>query len=176
MWDNKINLAIFIALMILLVRSGLTAAFNRGAADVGIQPSELTGKEIAARDEQITINVGALGGFADAILAGNRLAGGLLRPLQVRGDMWINSFGAVRALASRMAGGDLKLMWIWNPLKDHCGDCTTYNGRVYRASVWNKVGVEPKSRDLECQGYRCGGIFAVTDEPAFPGRPPAPGQ
>lgn len=174
LWRGAIPLGVFLVTMGLILRSGIMAAWNQGAARVGIAPSELTATEISQRDGFISTQIGFLGGFGEAIVLGSRAQLAPLAPLLVRAQMWTNRFGEASAEAMQLAAKDQKLMWVWNPLKEHCEDCLRYNGRVYRGSVWEASGARPRSSELECGGFRCGCQFVLTDDPAMPGRPFAP--
>lgn len=174
LWRGNIDIAIFIAIMIFIIRMGFTSAFNSGAAAAGISPEEFTAAERGALEGEIAVDVGSLAGFAVAIAGEARILGGALGPLLGRAELWQNRFEEVRSLGLRMAAGNQKLMWVWNPLKDHCLDCLKYNGRVYRASVWQRYGIRPRMGELECGGWHCGCSFQLTDDPAMPGRPPSP--
>lgn len=174
LWRGDIDVVIFIAVMIFIIRAGFTAAWYRGAGEAGISPEELTPEEIGALEGEISVDVGNLANFALSIAGGARLLGGALAPLLQRAELWQNRFDEIRSFALRQAAKNQKLMWIWNPLKDHCEDCLKYNGRVYRASVWGTAGIRPRATNLACGGWHCGCSFVVTDDPAMPGRPPAP--
>jgi len=53
----------------------------------------------------------------------------------------------------------------------NCTDCSKYNGRVYRASVWGDI--RPQHRGLACHGYQCQCEFVQNSRyPATPGKPP----
>ena len=174
LWRGGIALGVWLLTMNLILTAGLRAAWNRGAARVGIQPSEFTARELAARDQFISTQIGFLGGFGEAIVLTARATGGALAPLLQRAQMWTNRFGEAEAEAMQLAAKDQKLMWVWNPLKEHCEDCLRYNGRVYRGSVWEAAQIRPRISELECGGFRCGCAFVLTDDAAMPGRPFAP--
>lgn len=40
-------------------------------------------------------------------------------------------------------------------LVHNCNTCKRYNGKVKRASYWEKIGARPQSPDLECKGINC---------------------
>jgi len=175
LWRGDTELALFLAAMLFVIRAGFTRAWETGAQACGITPQELTPEEIRRREQEIILEVSFVNSFALDILAFSRAAGGTLAPFLRRAEMWANRFGAIQGLATSMACQDQKLMWIWNPLKDHCSDCAMYNGRVYRASTWAKYDIYPKMPSLECHGKHCGCSFVVTDASVTPGRPPEPG-
>lgn len=174
LWRGSIDLAIFFALGSIILRSGLIGAFNRGAAACGISAGEMTGQELKARDEIVSVNIGFLGGYGEAIVQSARAVGGALAPILSRAEMWTNRWGEAFSEGQMLACRDQKLEWVWNPIKEHCDDCLKYHGRVYRASSWAKVGIYPRSSELQCGGFRCGCRFQETDSPAMPGLPPGP--
>lgn len=96
-----------------------------------------------------------------------------LKALYERGELWINRYNAVKAQAQLMAKDNPKLRWGVGPT-EHCSDCATYDGRVYRASTWARYGISPQSRRLACKGYKCQCNFTETSDPCMPGRPPSP--
>ncbi len=174
LWSGKIDVVIFLAIMAFVIRRGFTAAWRQGAAAAGVDFNELTPAEIGALEGEISVDLGNLSSLALDIAGNTRLLGGALAPLLGRVEMWTNRIGEIRSFALRQAAGNQKLMWVWNPLKEHCDDCLKYNGRVYRASVWDAAGIRPRSAELACGGWKCGCSFVVTDNHAMPGRPPAP--
>ncbi len=174
LWRGDLSILVWLTLMALVLRSSLTAAYNEGAASCGIRPGELNAKEITRRDEIVSIQIGFLGGFGEAIVLANRASGNPLAPLLDRAAMWVIRREEAKAEAQAQTCGDQKLEWVWNPLKEHCTDCRNYNGRVYRASTWARYNIRPRSSELECGGFRCGCTFQPTDAPVTPGRPPNP--
>ena len=48
----------------------------------------------------------------------------------------------------------------------------TYDGRVYRASVWAAYGIATQSPKLSCHGYNCKCELVATQNPCTPGKPP----
>lgn len=174
-WTGAYDMNSFISEMSTVIRRNLTFAWYEGAKQCGINPSELTSEEISQLNIEINKDMGYLIGFADAIRRGQKSEGGKLTPLLRRAELWANRYDAVRSNAMSYACRDKKLKWVWNPLKEHCGDCMRLNGRVYRASIWRKYDIKPRMRSLACHGYNCGCMFVETDEPATPGRPPSIG-
>ena len=50
-------------------------------------------------------------------------------------------------------------------LVHNCPDCSKYNGKVKRASYWQKIGAHPQSPDLACKGFNCDCKLEPTNEP-----------
>lgn len=150
-------------------------AWAEGARQCGIEPSERTVEEAQELEQFKVSNRQYITRFGEAVEKNSRENGGKLTPLLSRSDLWTNTYREVQNKAQQMACGDIKLKWLWNPLKDHCSSCRKLNGRVYRASIWDKYNIRPQMRGLECGGWRCGCEFVPTDEPVTPGRPPAIG-
>ena len=130
--------------------------------ELGVRRDELTGEDWAAIDEQIRISQGAAVGLATD-LAGGRYTD---KPaaLSARLGLWGNSLAAVTAIAMLHKPNDPLLEWVYDPSKEHCGDCLNYDGQVHRASEWEAMGARPQSRDLECGGWNCGCDFVEVRE------------
>lgn len=153
-------------------------AWREGSEQCGISPAERTQEEQAALDAEIASDQGYILGLYDRIdnMKLQHAETGKPTYTQVvnQAKLWANRYNAVRNLAQRMACSDQKLIWRMGPTREHCVDCQNYEGRVYRASVWDKYGIRPQSRDLSCHGYNCLCYFEPTDAPGTPGRPPLP--
>jgi len=171
-WRDEIEYYDFIDGMYEIVVAGYERAWAEGAATCGILPDEFTSDELDLLDEMIYATWYPSISFADQIEANRKALGGKLQPLYNRAELWVNQYGAVKAIAQSIACRDQKLMWIRNPRKNSCEDCINLDGRVYRASIWDRYGIYPQSPELGCGGWRCGCRFIVTDEPVTPGRPP----
>jgi hypothetical protein len=173
LWGGQVDLYQFIEGMIATVTRGFTRAWYDGARAVGIQPSELTLEELSRLQTEINGEISHIYEFGLDIERNNRAAGKHLGPLLRRAEMWTARYEGIKSLAMMLAGGDRKMKWVWNPLKEHCSSCQRLNGRVYRSSTWRRYNIYPRSRELACRGYRCGCVFVETTEPATPGRPPS---
>ena len=49
-------------------------------------------------------------------------------------------------------------------LVHNCSDCLKYSEKIKRSSYWKKIGAEPQSQNLSCQGYNCDCKFKKTEE------------
>ncbi len=154
------------------IRQGLRQAWADGMKICGMTLNDMTDDEKNKLESEINNDLGYLQGFADAVSAGAKPEGGKLTPLMKRGEMWINRYNAVMTMAQVSACGDVKMIWLIGETEKHCSDCSLLNGRIYRASVWEKYGVLPQSNDLECRGYNCLCKLIPTNDPAWGGHPP----
>ena len=151
------------------IRAGLTNAWHRGMKSVGLQPSDMSPEETLKLQQIIIQETNYLAPFLDAIEAGSKANGGKLGPLMTRAAMWANRFPDVENQARQMAKNDPVLEWVWNPQKEHCGDCEKLNGRVKRASTWRRYSVRPQSPELECKGFLCGCQLMPSTKPLSKG-------
>ncbi len=172
LWSGQMSFPGYVQTMVGAIDRGFTRAWMQGASDCGIGEGELTPEENQALYTEINSEISFIYGFADDIMAGSRDNKGKLGPLYSRAEMWVNRFEFIRSMARSMACKDQKLQWKMGPTKEHCKDCIRMNNRVYRASIWDKYGLVPRSRDLECGGYHCLCEFVPTNLPVTPGRPP----
>jgi len=180
LWLGEFDLFLFFDALTANIEHGLTRAWIEGARDCGINaPQELTTAEINALRQAIGNELGFVMGLADAVMAGNRARGGKLRDVMRRSDNWSNRYIDVRNRARVMACADQKLIWKFNPAKEHCATCAALDGKVKRASTWEAAGLHPQqppNAALDCRGWKCGCEFEVTDLPLSRGRLPGAGQ
>lgn len=176
LWTGLITYEQFFADMLFNIRGGLTEAWTEGISGCGLLPEDMTGEERTLLELRIIEEGSHIGAFADFILTNSKANGGLLRDCFDRAEMWISRYQDLVNHAKIVSCGDKKFTWVLTPGKRHCATCLMLEGRVYRASVWEKNGVRPQSPPnvhLECGGWRCGCSFEETDEPCTPG--PFPG-
>ena len=172
LWDGSIDVFTFIDSMVSAIDRSFHRAWYEGIAEYGFKPDEMTPEEVTRLGEEINGQIPYIVPFAQAIQRSTKALGGKIAPFYFRAEMWGNRYGAVKSIARQSVAGDGKILWQWNPLKEHCPDCARLNGRVYRASTWRKYNIEPRSRLLACEGYKCGCTFVPTTERCTPGRPP----
>ena len=154
------------------VRIGLTRAWHEGAAECGIQPSELTPQERAALTSATISETSRIWAFLQVIEQNNKASGGSLAPLLSRAGMWALRYDDVVTRAKLMACADQKLEWVQGPTSDKCPTCTRMNGKVKRASQWAENGVHPRqppNATIQCHGWRCLCTFEQTDKPLSKG-------
>jgi len=172
LWAGAIDAGQFSDLMLAAIRRYLTAAWEAGAADVGVGPDEITEDERAELERLIIAEFGYVAKLAADILAGNRDSGGELAPLTARAAGWATRYTEVVNTARTLAGADQRLEWRMGKRKEHCPDCRRLHGTVKRASTWAKArerGLYPQSRALSCHGYKCGCGLSPTNKRITPG-------
>lgn len=159
-WVGALDFYQFYDGMEAAIRNGLTLAQYEGAKACGILPAELSPTERAALAQAIANEIGHIDGFAIEIEAGSKANGGKLGPLHAKAERWILRYKDVANQAKVSACKDQKLMWVHQALgatKEPCGTCKDkLNGKVKRASYWQRVGVRPQNPPnsyLECEGW-----------------------
>lgn len=170
LWNGAISASQFEETLQSTIRRNLSKAWLEGAKECGISQDDLTEQEIEARDAFISEQFEYIGGFAEAIEENSKENEGRLGSLYSRAEMWVNRYGEIKNQAKAMACKDAKLEWKTNVrCKEHCYSCTRLNGKVKRASYWNRT-ILPRSRNLECGGFRCCCDLMPTDKPVSRGR------
>ena len=170
LWSGALTPGQFSDALEAVIQRNLTNAWTEGAADCGISADELTDQETTALAAFIDNQFGFIDGYGEAIEAESKAEGGKLTPLFARAEMWVTRYGEARNKAKALACADSKLEWrIDVHCKEHCFSCTRLNGKVKRGSYWDKT-ILPRSRDLECGGWRCCCNLMATDKSVSKGR------
>ena len=172
LWSGVMDYGEFWDAMNASIFRGLTAAWNEGAAKCGVSPGELTSEELQERQKAIYSEFNHVNDFAEAIEDKSKDNGGKLGPLLSRAKLWGNRYRDLINRAKIAACKDKKMIWTLGDTCKHCPDCLKYEGRVYRASVWDKWDVRPQHPGLACNGFNCKCSLDPTDAPANKGRPP----
>ena len=151
----------------------LTAAWEKGAAECGIQPAEFTDDERAELQRILDTQAQRdwLNDFYDAIKLAHS-QGLVEESLDYRAKMWANRWNEVFNRARGMFCANRKLKWVLGDTHNHCRTCFGFDGRVYRASTWYENGALPQTHALECEGYNCLCRLEETDDRITPGRFP----
>ena len=150
------------------VRIGLRNAWHYGARQCGIQPADLTPEELTAMRQVIAQEESRVFPFLDWAHLNNKASGGKFGPIKARADMWALRWDDVASRARLMACADKALEWVQGPTSDKCPTCTRMNGKVKRASQWQRNGVHPrapKNRTIQCEGWQCLCELVPTDKP-----------
>lgn len=174
LWTGTVDYFGFFDIMLTAIDRFYQEAWLAGAAQCGIQGmDELTPEEQLRLRALIISDQQYIHGIATAIEENSRERGGRLAPLMARGELWINRYNMVYNEGQAAACADRKLRWILGPTERHCRSCSGLNGRVYRASVWQRNGALPQSSQLACNGFRCQCRLEPTGERGTPGPFPA---
>jgi len=165
-----------------IVLRGLTGAFREGFTKAKVDPENLNTPdylpERMALDKLILDNQARIIPFTSYILQqrqdvynqGKKALA--IQHVVNRTILWANQYDKARQEAYTMVSGDAPQIWIYGDTVRHCDSCSTYEGRIYRASTWAAHGAIPKSSRLCCEGWRC----LCKLEPAPPGSRITPGR
>lgn len=154
LWRGTIDPFTFMDSMISAIERRYRQAWLEGAKECGIEEADLSSREQVKLAEMTNRDIGYLPGLARAIVTHTRADGFRLGPLLTRAELWTNRYEAVRLQGAALACGDKKKKWGLGKTKEHCTTCLAFHGRVYRYSVWEENEALPRSRRLECKGYR----------------------
>ena len=165
LWLDLVSYDAFFQAMMVAIRRGLTQAFEDGAKECGVLPEEFSPVERMELEQRVFDQYNYIGGFATAIEAGSKANGGKLGPLMTRAELWVNRYKDIVNRAKTMACKDQKLVWTLGRTEIHCSSCLKLNGKVKRASQWERAGIRPQHPDLECGGWRCDCSLEPTDAP-----------
>lgn len=168
-WLSELDVISFTQSMDAGIRRYFNMAWNEGAAICGIKPDERTPEENQALNEQMLISSNAIFGLWRFINENSKENNGLWRKTLARLELWKNSYSRVFELAKQMSCKNKKLLWQYGAT-EHCNSCRRLNGKVYRASTWQQMGIYPKSPLLECGGFRCQCRLVPTKLRLTPGR------
>lgn len=146
-------------------------AFYTGVKRGGLTKEDLTTDEYGQLVTLIQDERDYVPGLASWILNAKR-EGETLATVRGRLDQWVSRYASVENVGYIIASRDKKLKWVYDPRKEHCTDCQRLHGRIYRARIWRKVNIYPRSAQLACFGVWCGCEYTETDEPVTRGRPP----
>lgn len=163
-WAGTIDVGTFYDMFITAIRVGLTRAFHKGLEAGGISPDEMSKEEQAYLTRAITEQYGYITGFATAIAENTKAQGGKLTPLLNRVELWVQAYTVVYNQGRSFADIDGKYMWILGSTKEHCESCLRLNGKVKRISYW-QAHIMPRTRPLDCGGWRCQCNLEPTTEP-----------
>ncbi len=174
LWSGRRDLFGFVDNMVSILNRHLENAWREGAAEGGIRPDERTPEETERLNAFVNGQIVFVPRLGEFIQENSNAEGGLLRTSLTRLSPWVNRYNEVKAIATQMACGDLKQMWVLG-VAEHCKTCLKLAGRVMRGSQWAKLDVHPQDTrpgKLDCRGFNCKCRFVETDKRATPGRLP----
>lgn len=170
LWSGALSRSQFNSALSSALSRHLQTAWTEGAKECGIEADELSEEETKALAGFITEQIDFISGFADSVREHDKTSKGKLQPLFGRAELWINRYTDAKNRAKVMACADRKLAWVIGPTERHCRDCSKYDARVYRGSVWGDI--RPQHPNLACHGYRCKCKLNPTDKGLTRGKPP----
>lgn len=143
------------------IRAQLTRAFNEGARDVGVDPSEFTADDRHHLEGWIQSEYEHVLNLAQAI-QDLHMSGVTLdefrSAIRWRIELWANRYNEVVNEARIWFGGKTRLIWVLGETEEHCESCSGLAGIVAFAEEWNQSGIRPQmppNQFLACQGWRC---------------------
>ena len=158
------------------IRFGLTQAWNAGLQSVGDIPAEQSPQQRIELQQMIANEINLLFPFLLDIEANSKANGGKLGPLFTRSEMWILRATDAENRARASALSDPRLAWRLGITEQHCGSCARLDGKIKKASYWQRLNIRPQSppnEKLECGGYKCLCFFEPTTEPQSRGPLPS---
>jgi hypothetical protein len=170
-WSGQGDWYDFYTSMMLSIERGFKQAWAEGMLTYGLKLDDQNAEEKKRLAVEINAEKTHIETLADYIEKNSKANGGKLTLVFQRVEQWISAYSRIRQLATAMAAKDKPLEWVYGPT-EHCADCLRLNGRVYRASIWIKNNLLPKSWQLECHGIHCQCELKPTTKPLTRGRPP----
>ena len=139
----------------------LTEAWNVGAADVGVQPEDMTPDDMQVLEGIINNENDFIDGIAGDIQA-DKDAGMTREDFDSqygnRVDLWANRYTEVVNTARVHFGGKQRLQWHLGATEKHCPECEQLDGIVAWATEWEQADIHPQdppNRHLTCGGWQC---------------------
>lgn len=172
LWSGAINGTQFNSTMRTLINRRLTQAFEQGANECNVTPSEFTQDEFLVIGRAIQEELTHLSSFSARIRHGRD---GPIAPLFSRVEIWASRFNDIRNLGKVTTCKDQKLIWKLGATEEHCTTCPRLNGKVKRASQWETSGIRPQNPpngSIQCGGWNCLCELNPTSKPISRGRLP----
>jgi len=187
LYEGVLNVPMALEQFNRLIVEQFTEAYERGMerADVPVNSDTMAALE---DDLQALIDTeqSYLPPLLDDIDLARQFGEPSLADIRLRLEGWVSRWSGVEergyVMASQLGQDDSgvwafgitrgkKLKWVRNLMKDSCEDCIDLDGKVYYASVWDKIGIYPRSSKLACFGEYCGCTLTETDDPLSQGAP-----
>ena len=139
----------------------LTEAWNEGAADMGVQPDEMSDDDIAILEAIVNSENDFVNNLADDI-QGARESGvseeQFVSGFGARCNLWANRYTETVNRARMQFGAKVRLMWQEGATEDKCETCKKLDGIVAFGYEWEEAGFHPQMPPndmLECEGWNC---------------------
>ena len=164
----------FVDSFVYSIDAQLTRAWNEGAREVDVDPTDFTAEDTQKLDEIIANEHDYILTLAqdieDARIANMNLDD-FRSKFAGRIDLWVNRYTDTVNSAKIWFGGKIKLEWVMGATEQHCQTCAQLNGIVAWSSEWLESGIQPQNPPngmLECEGWRCDCHLNQTDKRRSP--------
>ena len=143
-------------------------AWNEGARELGVDPSDMTQEDLDQLQIQIGSETELITGVAGDIenfkAEGGHTDAEFNSAFRNRAFMWSNRYSAIMDQARTYFGSMQKFEWVMGPTEQHChtGDngrpgvgCADLAGIVLWGREWEQTGIAPQNDRLNCGGWQC---------------------
>lgn len=168
------DLSGFLDVFVVEIRNQLTRAFNEGARDVGVEPSEFTEDDRQHLEGWINSEYEHVLNLAQAI-QDLYMSGATLEEfrsaIRWRIELWAHRYQEVVNEARVWFGGKTRLIWVLGDTEEHCASCSQLAGIVAFADEWDQSGIRPQrppNHFLACRGWHCDCHLDVTTQRRSP--------
>lgn len=172
-WDGAFTDTGLVSQMDSIIRRHYTRATYDAAKEAGLSIGDVTPEENAELQLMIANEQSYVVGYVTWVAGYRTLKDAKISVAFDRIKMWAGRYERIKAKFLMLFAKNKKLIWIVGKT-EHCIDCLTYEGRVYRASTLEKYNIQPRSPLLACGGFRCQCRLAIapTSAPVTKGKPP----
>ena len=167
--------ASFMATFARAIDQQLTEAWNKGAAEVGVEPDEMTNDDVNILRSIIANELMFIQRLTEEILTQKRL--GMTRAqfesqYASRCDLWANRYRETQNRAKMVFGSKVKFMWVRGATSDNaCKTCIALAGVVAFGYEWEQTRFHPQmppNHQLNGQGWHCECLLSVTTKRRTP--------
>lgn len=116
----------------------------------------LSGEQLQLIQEHIDIAIESSKKLSQAIIDGKLDEEERPGSMSARLALWVGTAMLLYNIGLTYREDDPYLIWLYNPLKEHCDDCLRLHGQVHTAAEWKESGWVPRGGMLDCGGWRCG--------------------
>ena len=174
LWSGDMEPFDFVDGMVDLLFRNYEIAWQEGARQCDMLPGDRSLEEADRLRREILADQGRIMGYTDWIVVHSKALGFPYSTIVSRAELWANRYNSIVTLAQVTACADKKRIWRLGVTEEHCSDCASYEGKVYRNSTWAKWGAIPRSHSLACGGWLCDCNLEPTLGPVTPGHPHSP--
>ena len=153
--------AALVSTFVRAIDSQLTEAWNKGAADVGVQPDEMTQDDFVILEAIINNETEFIQRLAESVVNAREMEmtrEDFDKQYQARVDLWANRYNETVNRARMQFGSKERFEWTLGATEEHCTSCAALNGIVAFGREWESARMHPQMPPndlLECGGWRC---------------------